>query len=709
MRRKNLYAACLLFLGTTLSFLFLSTENGYSTTVVSVIDGHDTCAQCHGRFPGDRGAGKSGKAAPPAKIPADKIDLLCMGCHGPAGIARTKANIHGRQTYVEKPVGCVGCHDPHNNPPNYVNGRNIKLIGSNRSSVHATINTPNSGERLVVFESRGTDVGEPSIYSFADGNEDRDSYYSGICEVCHTQTRFHRNNPKGDHRHYTGQTCTNCHTHINQFLAFAETPGGAADLSGTVVDDSGYAWAGITLFLDINGNGVWDEGEPIAVTDENGNFTFEGITYKGYDVLVKPGSIPDGYDVAITIEGNVVRITTTAQPARVEGYVWSDLNRSGQFDDADAGISGVTVFADTNGNEVREEDEPAATTDDLGFYSLGELALGQHWIHIDESTLAEEYSLITNNVPLTAEFSPPGELLSQNDFGYRSRLQFDPDNTRLLYPTRVSWTANGGYYVTDSKVNALFIHDGEGNLTGQLRGLNQPLAVTSDAKGRIYVGNNGRNNVEIYSAGGVLLRVIDNGNLMMPNDLALDREQNLYVLDSQSRMVKVYNPDGVFLRRIGNAGSGDGQFTFPIAMAVNYRLVDDVEVGEIFVADKKSSRIQVFDLAGNYLRSFGGPVEESSGGMMSWFSGGSTWVWEGRFVGIQSLAFDQHGRLHALDSFQDNVQILDPVTGAYIDHYSAFLEDTGAHLQLDIDISPEGRVIMTNVATRSVELIYTVQ
>ncbi|MCL7489248.1 MAG: hypothetical protein M8357_13865 [Desulfobulbaceae bacterium] len=709
MRRKNLHATCLLFLGTTLFFLFPAAGTSYSRAVVPAIDGHSSCAQCHDRFPGPPNAEKNGKTASPAKIPADKIDLLCMGCHGPAGITATRANIHGRQNYVARPIGCIECHDPHFNPPNYVDGQNIKLIGSNRSSVYATINTPNSGERFVVFESRGIDVGESSMYSFADGDEDNNGSFDGICEVCHTQTKYHRNKPKGDHGHYIGRTCTNCHLHVNQFLAFPDSVGGPPELSGSVVDDTGYAWAGITLFLDINGNGIWDQGEPIAVTDENGNFIFKGITNKGFDVLVMDGSLPDGYNVTITIDGNTVTVTTTAQPATVEGHVWSDLNRSGIFDDGDEGIPGVTVFADINGSEVRDDDEPAATTDDLGFYSLGELALGQHWIHIDESTLAEEYSLITNNVPLTAEFNPPGELLAQADFGYRSRFAFDPDNARLLYPTRLSWTPDGGYFVTDSKVDAMFIHDSTGSLTGQLRGLNKPLAVISDSEGKIYVGNNGRDNVEIYSAGGILLRVIDNGNLKMPNDLALDRKQNLYVLDSQNKMVKVYNPDGVFLRRIGNFGSGDGQFTFPIAMALNYRMDNEVEVGELFVADKKSSRIQVFDLAGNYLRSFGGPVEESSGGMMSWFGGGSTWVWEGRFVGIQSLAFDQHGRLHALDSFQDNVQILDPVTGAYIDHYNAFLEDTGAHLQLDIDISPEGRVIMTNVATRRVEQIYTVQ
>jgi DNA-binding beta-propeller fold protein YncE len=288
------------------------------------------------------------------------------------------------------------------------------------------------------------------------------------------------------------------------------------------------------------------------------------------------------------------------------------------------------------------------------------------------------------------------------NFGYRSRFALDSGSARLLYPARLTWTASGKFYVTDSKVDAMFIYDSEGNLTGQLRGLDKPLGIIADAQGRIYVGNNGRNNVEVYSGAGVLLRVIDNGNLNMPNDLVLDREQNLYVLDSQNKMVKVYNPSGQFLRRIGRAGGGDGHFAFPIAMAINYRIENDVEVGELFVADKQSSRIQVFDLAGNYLRTFGGPVEAQ--GMFV-----TTWIWEGKFVGVQSLAFDQHGRLHALDSYQDSVQILDPVTGGYINHYDAFLDDTGAHLQLDIDISPDGRVIMTNAATRRVEFIYTVQ
>lgn len=709
------------FLTATLALLlFTSAEKSCASNVDSVVKGHNTCEQCHGRFPFSTGALKSkSKSGRPAVIPEDEIDLLCLGCHGPAGIAMSKANIHGIRNYGEEPAGCKGCHDPHDNNQNMLGRQNRMLIGQevehvgpnawNEDQLNARIRTPNSGIRSVVFESRGTDVGESSIYSFADGDEDQNYLYSGICEVCHTRTKYHRNNPSGDHSHYVGQTCTNCHDHENQFLAITKKPWSGLELSGILVDDSGFAWSGVILFLDINGNGTYDDGEPIAVTDENGNFVFKGIVNKGYDVLIQPDSAPVGYDVAISSDGNVVVITTTAQPAGLEGYVWSDVNMSGLFEEDDAGLPGVTVFVDINSNGIPDTEEPTAITDEYGFYSIVDLPHEHYWVRIDQNTVSAEYQFITNNNPFSIVLDP-GQVMTGVNFGFRSRFAVDPGRARLLYPARLTWTANDRYFVTDSKVNALFMYTGDGYLIGQLRGLDKPLGVAADALGRIYVGNNGRNNVEVYSAGGVKLRVIDNGNLKMPNDLALDQEQNLYVLDSQNKMVKVYNQNGQFLRRIGRAGGSDGQFTFPIAMAIQYRMENDVEVSELFVADKQSSRIQVFDLKGNYLRSFGGPVEEQvSGGMMGMFGGTTTWAWEGKFVGIQSLAFDLHGRLHALDSFQDKVQILDPVTGDYIDSYDAFIQDAGAHLQLDIDISLGGKVMMTNAATRSVENIYTVQ
>jgi hypothetical protein len=46
--------------------------------------------------------------------------------------------------------------------------------------------------------------------SFADG----DTTYDGVCEVCHTQTKYHRNNGT-DARHFATSRCTPCHKHMN--------------------------------------------------------------------------------------------------------------------------------------------------------------------------------------------------------------------------------------------------------------------------------------------------------------------------------------------------------------------------------------------------------------------------------------------------------------------------------------------------------------
>lgn len=92
--------------------------------------------------------------------------------------------------------GCMDCHAIHG-------------TSGNRGYIPATLATPNSGSKSVVF------LATTGPNSFADG----DSTYDGICEVCHTTTAHHRNNASGDHSHYAGQNCLGCHAHEKAFSA----------------------------------------------------------------------------------------------------------------------------------------------------------------------------------------------------------------------------------------------------------------------------------------------------------------------------------------------------------------------------------------------------------------------------------------------------------------------------------------------------------
>ncbi len=151
-----------------------------------------------------------------------QVEALCLTCHGPGGISTLKADVHqneARSSYPAFRISCRGCHDPHDNLRNWLNGTNIKTVGARQDGTGlARIATPNSGVREVVFESRGRDAGFPSLHSFADADQDGNGYYDGICETCHTLTKFHRNDPSGGHSHNTGRTCTICHAHVNHFL-----------------------------------------------------------------------------------------------------------------------------------------------------------------------------------------------------------------------------------------------------------------------------------------------------------------------------------------------------------------------------------------------------------------------------------------------------------------------------------------------------------
>jgi DNA-binding beta-propeller fold protein YncE len=171
----------------------------------------------------------------------------------------------------------------------------------------------------------------------------------------------------------------------------------------------------------------------------------------------------------------------------------------------------------------------------------------------------------------------------------------------------------------------------------------------------------------------------------------VDLNDNLYVADSKSNVVWVFASDGTHLRTIRNGG-----LKSPMAVEISYYYD---QAGELFVADKGNYLVQVFDLQGNLIRSFGG--FPTKGGMM-----GTTWYWKGKFISLQSLAMDAQGNLHALDIYMNRVQILNPLTGAYIADYGEYGTGPGQlKLPLDIIINNAGDVIVANFDNRRVEMI----
>jgi hypothetical protein len=164
------------------------------------------------------------------------VEDLCLSCHGPGGTATRKAVIHTNDagSPYDFSMSCRDCHDPHDNQLNWLGGTNLMMVGSDQDGTGlAKITTPNSGIREVAFTSRGTDEGQASLHSFADNDEDSNSYWDGVCETCHTLT-YHQNDGNPIPVHHTGETCTVCHPHADGFLP---TAGSCLDCHDSVKDN----------------------------------------------------------------------------------------------------------------------------------------------------------------------------------------------------------------------------------------------------------------------------------------------------------------------------------------------------------------------------------------------------------------------------------------------------------------------------------------
>jgi len=123
------------------------------------------------------------------------------GSPGGGGGSDLKVKRHYSSTYTDPTTGslldvkCVECHNPMSTQSN---------LAFVRSSLRG---------RSVVF----------TAYSGANSFADGDATYNGVCEVCHTQTNFHRyDGSEPIHSHNNGKDCRLCHQHINGYQPVVE-------------------------------------------------------------------------------------------------------------------------------------------------------------------------------------------------------------------------------------------------------------------------------------------------------------------------------------------------------------------------------------------------------------------------------------------------------------------------------------------------------
>jgi sugar lactone lactonase YvrE len=130
-----------------------------------------------------------------------------------------------------------------------------------------------------------------------------------------------------------------------------------------------------------------------------------------------------------------------------------------------------------------------------------------------------------------------------------------------------------------------------------------PHHLRIDPQGHVWVADFGLHIVQKYTPEGKLLMTLgvrgekgaDEKHFNMPTDMAFARNGDIFISDGYgNRRVVHFDRDGKFIKTFGEAGTKPGQFVLPHAIVIDSQ-------GTIYIADRNSGRIQLFDQSGNFV------------------------------------------------------------------------------------------------------------
>jgi len=119
------------------------------------------------------------------------------------------------------------------------------------------------------------------------------------------------------------------------------------------------------------------------------------------------------------------------------------------------------------------------------------------------------------------------------------------------------------------------------------------------------------------------------GQFSWPVKLAFDENDNIYVVDNQNHRIQKFDKDGNFLIKWGQEGEDPGDFYYPYGIAITPLY--------IFISDTENNRIERFDHNGNFQLTWGAEAVQGENN-------------DYRFSFPHGICVDPSGNVYVLDS-----------------------------------------------------------
>ncbi|MBE9120242.1 hypothetical protein IQ269_05315 [Tychonema sp. LEGE 07199] len=141
------------------------------------------------------------------------------------------------------------------------------------------------------------------------------------------------------------------------------------------------------IYLDLNRNNRLDGGEPVTLTNFQGNYAFVNIPADTYLVreVQQPGfrqTTPDPGPINVTSNANInnVNFGNVFFVGSISGIKYNDLNANSIRDATDPPLANWQIYLDLNGNNSLDPGEPNTITNPQGNYTFGNVSPGRYLV-----------------------------------------------------------------------------------------------------------------------------------------------------------------------------------------------------------------------------------------------------------------------------------------------------------------------------------------
>ena len=185
-------------------------------------------------------------------------------------------------------------------------------------------------------------------------------------------------------------------TYTGKVVATAATP----DASGNPKLAAGY-YAGATVFIDVNGNGIADSGEPTATTDSKGNFTLTAANTVTGQIVADISTAATNTATAAAVPAHLIlrasaaQVTDQTPAAIVISPLSTEVQRLVEANTTSYPIEKANIAARLTGPAFNKGTATVTTTDMLGDPSAITNAAEQYAVLYEENALTNRYTYAT--------------------------------------------------------------------------------------------------------------------------------------------------------------------------------------------------------------------------------------------------------------------------------------------------------------------------